>query len=252
MSEMNQNVDTTSNIDDVVVQPQGQVANVQETTPAQVDTQPTTALEFEIDGVGKVTPDQIKEWQRGNMRQQDYTRKTQEIAREKAEIKDALEVFNFLKSNPAIAQQVASGDYSGLVNSPVAKSINPVTQQLEEINLKFASLELDGEISRLKSKYDDFDEVEVLNEADRRGIADLEFIYNALQGSKVPTMRDQLMKEIKASLTDEIRKNGLATQTIISGNDTAPVVDSGLTADEKLIAQKMGISYEQYAKGKQY
>ena len=67
----------------------------QEPTTEPVAT-PTT---FNIDGIGEVTADQIKEWKNGNMRQSDYTRKTQDLAKERAEHKDALELYSYLRSN---------------------------------------------------------------------------------------------------------------------------------------------------------
>jgi hypothetical protein len=85
--------------------------NVQTNAPASEPvTPPTPITEFDIDGIGKVKVDDIKEWKLGYMRQSDYTRKTQEIARQRNETKDALDVYNFLKSNPTIAQALADGD----------------------------------------------------------------------------------------------------------------------------------------------
>lgn len=208
-------------------------------------------LEFEIDGIGKVTPDQIKEYKQGFMRQSDYTRKTQEIARQRQENKEALDLYNYLKSNPQIAQALYEGNYSVVQGDPTFQSLNPAKREIANIQDELANIKLDSTIERLKSQYKDFDEVAVLTEAEKRGISDLEFVYKALQGDKLPNLKDQIAKEIRTQLTDEIRKNGIATDTIISNNDTPPttVVD-GLSAEELAIAKKMGLSPEKYAKGK--
>ena len=87
-----------------------------------------------------------------------------------------------------------------------------------------------------------------MQEADKRGLTDLEFIYKAMQGDKLPSIREQITKEIRSALTKEIQQNGLATETLISTKDTKPITDSGLTEQEKMIANQMSVSYEEYAK----
>lgn len=56
----------------------------QDSTPADQGNEQAekTAHEIDLDGE-KVTLDQIKEWKSGHMRQEDYTRKTQELAAER-------------------------------------------------------------------------------------------------------------------------------------------------------------------------
>jgi predicted DNA binding CopG/RHH family protein len=214
-----------------------------------VTTTPTN--EIEIDGLGKVKFDDIKEWQKGHMRQSDYTKKTQEVAKQRQEAKEALEVFNYLKNNPQIAQALSNGDVSAIQNNPAFNSLNPQYQQYNDVNMKMATLELDLKLNDLKSRYPDFNEVEVLTEADKLGITDLEFVYNALQGKKLPTLKEQIKKEIEASLTSKIRQNGLDTGTIINDNDAITHnANFGLNEAEMKIASKMGLSYESYANGK--
>jgi len=222
--------------------------NVSTETTATGETQVTPVSEFEIDGIGKVTASEIKEWKLGHMRQSDYTRKTQELAKQRQEAKDALEVFNYLRQNPAVAQALANGDPSALKGTPIADKFmsNP---QLEDVNFRLASIELDSKLNALKAKYPDFNEVEVLTEADRLGISDLEFIYNALRGKSVDTLKESLTKQIETELTEKIRKNGIETLTIISPNDTVATTNYGLTPEQLAIAAKMKLTPEQYAKG---
>lgn len=221
--------------------------------PTGVDTQPinnTVSNEIEIDGFGKVKIDDLKEWKSGYMRQSDYTRKTQEIAKLRQENQQAMEVYNYLKNNPQVAQALNNGDTSVLQNNPMFNSLNPVNSQINDLNMKLAGFELDNMINSLKGRYSDFNEVEVLQEADRLGVTDLEFVYNALQGKKLPTLKQELTKEIEKSITNKIRKNGLDTQSIINSNDTNVVQGTGLSDIEVAIAGKMGLSPEAYAKGK--
>jgi hypothetical protein len=222
--------------------------DTQAATEPVADTTDSTSLEIEIDGIGKVKAEDIKEWKLGYMRQSDYTKKTQEIARQRSEAKDAMEIYNYLKQNPQIAQALADGDAGALKGTPIAGKIakNP---QLEDVNYRLATIELDAKLTALKSKYPDFNEVEVLTEADRLGVSDLEFVYNAIRGKKVDEMKEALTKQIKNELTEKIRKNGIETQTIISPNDTTPSDNYGLTPAQIAIATKMNLTPEQYAKG---
>lgn len=208
-----------------------------------------TALEFEIEGVGKVKSDEIREWKLGYMRQSDYTRKTQELAKQRTESKEALELYNFFKNNPQMAQAVRDGDTTALKQTPIATVLNK-DNHYEDVTMRLASIELDNQINTLKTKYPDFNEVEVLNEADRLGIADLEFIYNGLQGKRLPNLVSEITKRIESQLTEKIRQNGIATQTIISTNDVITDANHGLSDVELTIATKMGLTPEQYAKGK--
>lgn len=217
--------------------------------PSEPVAAPISAMEFEIEGIGKVKADEIKEWKLGYMRQSDYTKKTQEIAKQRNETKDAIEVYNYLKNNPAIAQSLADGDTSVLANSPIGNKVFGSNPQLEDVNYRLASIELDAKLNTLKSKYPDFNEVDVLTEADRLGVADLEFVYNALRGKQVDSIKESLAKQIEAELTAKIRKNGIDTQTIIDPTDTVATVNHGLTPEQLTIAAKMKLTPEQYARG---
>ena len=238
---------------DNVVQPEVDTTQTQTVdttvTPTATENTQSVAQEFDIEGVGKVTAKDIKEWKLGHMRQSDYTRKTQEIAKQRDETKDALEVYNYLKANPGISQALASGDANALVNTPIANKLNPVNSQFNDVNYRLARMELDTNLNQLKSKYSDFNEVEVLTEADRLGVGDLEFVYNALRGKNMDSMKATMTKQIENELTEKIRRNGLETQTIISPTDTKAATNHGLTPEQLAIAVKMKLTPEQYAKG---
>lgn len=225
-------------------------------TTATADTTSTTQAttstdEYEIEGIGKLTKAEILEYKNGYMRQSDYTKKTQDISKQRQETKDAIDLYNYLKANPDIAGELMQPNIvdGKLQKSQVADILN-TDDKYADLNSKFASLELDNEITRLKSKYPDFNEVDVLNKADEIGVTNLEFVYNALQGEKVPSMQETLRNEIRRQLTEEIKANGLATTTTINSGDTSTESSGNkLTDAQKNIAMKMGISEEDYIKG---
>ena len=218
------------------------------TTETATETTSNTPMEFDIDGVGKVKVDDIKEWKLGYMRQSDYTRKTQEVAKQRGEAKDAMEVYTFLKENPQVAQALADGDVNALKGTPISSKFK-TNPQLEDVNFRLASMELDNKLTTLKAKYPDFNEVDVLTEADKLGTPDLELVFNAMRGRKVDDMKATLTKQIENELTEKIRKNGINTQTIISPNDATANTNHGLTPEQLAVAKKMRLTPEQYAKG---
>lgn len=225
---------------EIPVQSQETTVPVTETPVVQ-----TPITEYEIDGIGKVKVDEIKEWKQSGMRQSDYTRKTQEIAAQKKEMSQAMEVYNYLKTNPQVAQQLANGQAVNLQGTPL-QSINQDTS----VNTEIASIRLDMELNRLKAQFPDFNDVEVLQFADKEQIGNIETAYYALKGQGSKDIEAQITKRIKAELTEQIRKNGLDTGTMINSNDKPITIDFGLNSDEVSMASKMGLTPEQYAKGK--
>lgn len=221
-------------------------APVQEGTVA---TTPTPITEYEIDGLGKVKIDDIKEWKQGYLRQSDYTKKTQSIAAQKKEIQDAIDLYDYFKHNPQIARQVANGQPINTAGTPLDR-INPVTGELEEVKRELSTIKLDAELNRLKGRYTDFNEVEVLEKAEELGVNDLEFVYKALKGDKVDTLADTIRKQVEAELLQKIQANNTATQTIITPTDQTATSDYGLTPEEIAICEKAGWNKEAYAKSK--
>lgn len=235
---MAENLDTT-----VVVQPTTDTTN-SDGIQVQTSTEPIAQTdEIDVPGIGKVKLDELKEWKQGYMRQADYTKKTQSLASQRKEAADALEIYEYLKSNPITAQQIANGEQ--VDDAFIAKKLG--STQYNDLADKIAGIELDATINTLKTKYKDFDEVEVLNKASELGIADLEFVYKGLKSEQV-NMSD-LEKSIRAKISEELKQNGINTQTIITSTDPVANVSNGLTAAQLDIATKMGLTPEEYAKG---
>jgi hypothetical protein len=212
--------------------------NQQSTEPAESPVEPEkTDNSIEIEGIGKVSVDDIKEWKQGYLRQSDYTRKTQALATQRQEYEDAINLYNYLKANPDLAMRLQDDTYEGNAQTQqVTEKFNPLYQRLETLEQQLVNQQLDKEISELKAKYPDFNEVEVLNEASNRGITDLEFVYKAISNKGVDDVKKQMENEIRQQILKELQDNNTATQTIISGSDKPPVKNYNLSPQEASVA----------------
>lgn len=216
---------TTEQITNTVVEEETQEENAE---PTQTEPQ-----KFNIDGLGEFTAEEIKEFRNGYMRQSDYTRKTQEIARQKQEI----ETLRTQVQNPA---------YAG---SPIAQRTQPQSEleaRLVQLEQSIADKELDTMIVELKNKYKDFDEVKVLNTAYEKGLTDLEFVYKSL---REPTQvnEETLKEQLRQEILNEIQNNKGMTSTIIA-NGNAPVQNKqvNLSSQELAIATELGLTPDEY------
>lgn len=236
---------------------QTESAETQETESTTGEgTQPETVIktepqEFEIEGLGMVKVDDIKEWQRGNLRQSDYTRKTQELAKQREENADALEVYNYLRDNPNIIQTLKAIDEQGVVNQNIINKATPESDMLREVMFKQRSMELDGKLEQLKQEHGDFDAVELLNTASAMKTDDLEKVWKVINYDKIVINEQQAIEKAKAQIKAELEQNRQSTQTIVSTpaqqvQQTAQV----LTPDEIRVATGMGLSKEEYSKWK--
>lgn len=227
-----------------------------ESTTGEV-TQPETVVEtepvqeLEIEGLGKVKIDDIKEWQKGNLRQSDYTKKTQELAKYREEMADAVEVYNYLRDNPNIIQTLKAIDEQGVVNQNIINKATPESDMLREVMFKQRSMELDGKLEQLKQEHGDFDAVELLNTASAMKTDDLEKVWKVINYDKIVINEQQAIEKAKAQIKAELEQNRQSTQTIVSTpaqqvQQTAQV----LTPDEIRVATGMGLSKEEYSKWK--
>lgn len=230
-------------VQEVITQEEGitqidQVAQ-QEETQVEIVQEPTQEApgKIMIDGVGEFTVDEIKEFKNGYMRQSDYTRKTQEIARQRKEIEDL--------------RAQAQSPINPIVNTnPLGKVMPQAPNELEarliQLEESIADKELDNMITDLKNKYPDFDEVKVLNTAYEKGLTDLEFVYKSLRETQ-PVDVNSLKEQIRQEVLKEIEQNKLGTTTIIA-NGNAPVQNKqiSLTSQELAIATELGLTPDEY------
>ena len=224
----------------------------QETTPTQtpeVKVEPTPPVipdKITIDGIGEVSIDELKN---GYLRQTDYTQKTQEVARQKREVQDAVTFFEQIKRNPQVLQQITS-------NVQVPPTLDPATAKVIELENRVYDMMLEREIETLQNKYKDFEVKDVLEMAQKKNITNLEDAYHLVKSTKPqapPQVIDTnaLKEQLRKELLKEIEAERSATQTIITSNDTvAPVQDNSpkLSDAEKKVANMMRMSESDYVK----
>lgn len=197
---------------------------------------------------GKEIPvDEIKEWQNGYLRQSDYTKKTQELAREKEQVQEALNLYNYVKSNPEAAQQVAQ--------QPELQHLDPSAQRVIELENKMYDMMLQNEIQTLQTKYSDFEILDVLKVAQEKNMSNLEDAYLLHRSLRAPTQQQTPVDvdALKAQLRAELLKEAEAeknTQSLIATNGGAAQVkdNSPVLSDAELkVARMMKMSPDDYA-----
>lgn len=209
---------------EVTQNPQGGQSGEQTTVQPTVD-------KFDIPGFGEVTLDELKEYKNGYMRQDDYTRKTQALAEERKSM-----MFNQQTPQPTA--------------TPVQQSQPQVKPVQSDLEVKVEKLLLETELSRLKSKHSDFNEVAVLDKAImmmNNGVPasaiDYEMLYKATRNVDEQSIREQILRELNASAN---------TDSLINGGSGNPPASQQITLnpDEDKIRIKMGISVEDWIKYK--
>lgn len=204
---------------------------------------PPAPVEFEIDGE-KFTPEQIKEWRKGSMRQSDYTRKTQEVAKQREQYKEAVELYEFLQSNPTYAQKLAE-----LTAEEGKADKLPITDpRVAELDLRITTMQIERDLQDIKTTDPDCDEVELLTIANDRKMP-LKDAYTLWRGQNFDKLIQKKLANNSAQLTEQIRKGQQVTKTLVKeGDKPTPPAEYGLSAAEKKVADGMGLSYEEYAK----
>ena len=219
----------------------------QPTTPPVVETKPTTVEEtkpitVEIDGK-EVT---IEELKNGYLRQADYTRKTQELSNQRKEVEDAVKLYEHLKNNPEIVQQLQQ------VTS-VPRTLDPTQAKVIELEQKMYDMMLEREIETLQSKYPDFEVMEVLEMASQKQLTNLEDAYHLVKSSKGGTQQTLDVEKLKEDLRKELLKeieSSVETSSIITPNGGGVVETPDtptLSQSEIKVATSMGMTPVEYA-----
>lgn len=225
------------------VQAEQTVETVEPTTTEEVTTEVPTISEIDINGQ-KVSLDEVRQ---GYIRQQDYIAKQQQLDAKLKEAEQSLQLVDYLRKNPQIAQRL----YEDEKAPNVVQTVNPAMQEIENLKRELFQDKLNNTITNLKGKYSDFNEVEVMNKAVSMGVTDLEFVYNAMRGQNLDNIIAQRVKEELAKATEQISKNASATRTLVgSGQTPQATTTHNLLPQEMRVADMMGISYEEYAKYK--
>lgn len=205
----------------------------------QTDAPPS---EFEIDGE-RLTAEQIREYKKGYMRQSDYTKKTQAAAQEKRENAEAREVYDFLRANPEIAKRLAEEAPEQAAKAPTM--MNP---ELQDINVKIQTMEIEKSIELLKMKDPEMDEIEVLQIANDLRVS-VDSAYETWRGRNFDKILEQRLKKQSESITQKIKGNSEKTKSLITPKAKA-VGLHGLSDAEVSFAAKMDMTPEEYAKWK--
>lgn len=210
--------------------------------PAEESVAEETPQEFEIDGE-KLTLDQLREFKKGYMRQSDYTKKTQRIAQEKEENREARELYDFLKQNPEIAKKLAE-----LAPEQAERAQKIVSPEIQDIKMQLATMEIDTALEKIKSRDKDVDEMAVLNIAIEENIS-VEKAYKQWKGENFDNLLKKKLEEQSKNLTKKIQTNKEKTQTLISPK-AKPIDNFGLSDKEIEMASKLGMDMKEYAQWK--
>ena len=208
------------------------------------DTAPSTPQTYNINGQDLT----IEELQTGYMRQQDYIAQREELNALREQNKQALELVEYLRKNPNLANKLLEEDN---VDNNAVNVVNPLTERIEKLERERYVERMNNQIEMLKMKYKDFNEVDVLNKAVQMNTPDLEFVYHGMRGAKIDDIIAQQVKEQLAKAQEDMVKNTQATRTVVGkASDVEPTTTHNLTQQEMRVADLMGISYEEYAKYK--
>lgn len=173
----------------------------------------------------------------GYQRQADYTRKTQELAQQKEQFQFATALQSALDNDPAATIDLLSKHY-GISRQAVTEmiadgedfdSLDPVEQKYRELDQRIASFEdyqskqeIEREVQRLKSKYEDFNINEVISTALRLNSTDLEGTYKQIAFDKMMAKSEL---ERQARDVQQQKENALLESkrqaSVVSGGSSA-------------------------------
>ena len=190
---------------------------------------------IKLDGEDLEVP--LSEALAGYQRQADYTRKTQELAQQKEQFQFATALQSALDNDPAATIDLLSKHY-GISRQAVSEmiadgedfdSLDPTEQKYRELDKRLASFEdyqskqeIEREVQRLKSKYEDFNINEVVTAALRLNSTDLEGTYKQIAFDK---MMAKAELERQAREVQQQKENSLLESkrqaSVVSGGSSA-------------------------------
>lgn len=200
----------------------------------------TNPNEIEIDGIGKV---EINELKNGYLRQSDYTKKTQEVSKLRKEAEEAMKIADFVKSNPQLAQSIG------------VEPVNPFMNKISELEEQLYDMKLEKEIETLTNKYSDFEVLEVLQVAHDKGLTNLEDAYKIVKSNKPVTQPSVNIDEIREQIKNELLKEfgvdeNTKIKTVISSGANAQITNNApsISEAEAKVARFMKLTPEEYIK----
>ena len=167
------------------------------------------------------------------------------------ETQSALELYKYLEQNPHLVQAMRDVDVEGYknLNNFVPDELTKRVKEMEEF---IEEQRYNSYITGLKSKYSDFDEDKVLEYAEKHDVLNLEVAYKAMKADSVKEPNiEELRKQIKEELLNELKQNSLETQSIVGGVSQKPINQDEsvrLSSREERIAKAMGMTPSEYNK----
>lgn len=163
----------------------------------------------------------------------------------------ALELYEYLKQNPHLVQAMRNVDMEGYknLNNFVPDELTKKVKEMEDF---IEEQRYEKYVNGLKNKYSDFDEDKVLEYAEKHDVLNLEVAYKAMKAENVKEPNiEELRKQIKEELLNELKQNSLETQSIVGGISQKPIKQDdtvNLSSRESRIAKAMGMTPSEYAK----
>ena len=199
----------------------------------------------------------------GYQRQADYTRKTQELASQREQLGYAQTLQQALESNPqetidlltrhygvaTANQMVADAQSEPQVpefDDPLEKRIWETEQRIQQYEQERANQQLQSEISRLQSTYEDFDAQEVVRLALQNNTTDLEGTYKQIAFDRLVNQvraqqeAPQILAQQEQAVTDAKRDAGF-----IEGGATANSPSATNEYKPSSIAEAWALSKQQ-------
>ena len=167
------------------------------------------------------------------------------------ETQSALELYKYLEQNPHLVQAMRDVDVEGYknLNNFVPDELTKRVKEMEEF---IEEQRYNSYITGLKSKYSDFDEDKVLEYAEKHDVLNLEVAYKAMKADSIKEPNvEELRKQIKEELLNELKQNSLETQSIVGGVSQKPINQDEsvrLSSREERIAKAMGMTPSEYNK----
>lgn len=167
------------------------------------------------------------------------------------ETQSALELYRYLEQNPHLVQAMRNVDMEGYkeLNNFVPDELTKKVKEMEEF---IEEQRYNQYVSGLKNKYSDFDEDKVLEYAEKHDVLNLEVAYKAMKADSIKEPNvEELRKQIKEELLNELKQNSLETQSIVGGVSQKPINQDEsvrLSSREERIAKAMGMTPSEYNK----
>lgn len=209
-----------------------------------VDNTPQT---YEIDGE-QYTLDQIKSFRQGY---DSYTKVQNDYQALQQQSSEALELFNYLKSNQELSKKLYEYDQElqgGLQNKLPSQEKEMFQNMQREINV----MKIEKQLASIEAKDPNVDKVQLLTLANQNNIS-LDLAYNVLRGMNFENELKKSLENQSKDMTNQIQNNAKITKTLITEGDNksgGQDLNFGLSTQEVTMAEKLGMSLEEYAKWK--